>query len=169
MIILWGLLCLSGLAILLLSKFLLSLTNLIMTDDCRLLSLFPFGNLYVSWICMPISPLILGKFSSHYFPLAIYFTYGSICFHVTLSIHPTLSFSPPTIYYLSIWGFFHIVYLFLQDLLDTSIWKKREQRKSSENGDFNQQRNSFNQNYAKSTSKTLLLLFLRLERKNEHI
>ena len=25
-------------------------------------------------------------------PLAIYFTYGNVCFHVTLSLHPTLSF-----------------------------------------------------------------------------
>ena len=25
-------------------------------------------------------------------PLALYFTYGNVCFHITLSIHPTLSF-----------------------------------------------------------------------------
>ena len=29
------------------------------------------------------------------FPMAIYFTYGNVCFHVTFSIHPTISFLPP--------------------------------------------------------------------------
>ena len=28
-------------------------------------------------------------------PLALHFTYGNVCFHGTLSIHPTLSFLPP--------------------------------------------------------------------------
>ena len=31
------------------------------------------------------------------FPLAIYFTYGNVCFQVTLSIPPTLSFFPPAV------------------------------------------------------------------------
>ena len=30
------------------------------------------------------------------FPLAIYFTYGDVCFHITLSIPPTLCFLPAT-------------------------------------------------------------------------
>ena len=31
-------------------------------------------------------------------PLAVYFTYGNVSFHVTLSIHSTLSFLPPTLF-----------------------------------------------------------------------
>ena len=68
--------------------------NLIMNNDCRFLSLFPFGNsLCFMNLHACISPNFWEVFS-HYFPLATYFTYGSICFHVALSIHPTLSFLP---------------------------------------------------------------------------
>ena len=49
-------------------------------------------------ICLPIPPLQvdtepLFEFPETYnkFPLAIYFTYGNVSFHVTLSIHLTLS------------------------------------------------------------------------------
>ena len=54
-----------------------------------------------SYLPPHLTPLVvteaLFEFPESYikFPLAIYFTYGNVSFHVTLSIHLTLSSPPP--------------------------------------------------------------------------
>ena len=54
-----------------------------------------------TWTSLPIPPLQVVteswfEFPESYskFPLAIYLTHGKVCFHVSLSIPPTLSFFP---------------------------------------------------------------------------
>ena len=140
MIILWGLLCIWITLILLLSKFLFVFDNLIMTDDCRLLSLFPFGNLYVSWICMPISPLILGTFSaiiSHW----LFILHMVVYVFMLLSPYIPPSPSSPTNHILPFYMrvFPHSLFIFKRFAIYFHL-EKREQRKSSENGNLNQQR-----------------------------
>ena len=53
----------------------------------------PFSSPSPFTLCVVSERWVEPPVSHSKFPLGIYFTYGNVCFHAILSIHPTFSFS----------------------------------------------------------------------------